>query len=384
MKIAVSRERRAGETRVAASPDMVRRLVGEGVDITIESGAGLASGFTDDAFARSGATISPDTASAFSGADAVFTVGRPVSARDGDIDELSLIPDGCLVIGLINPLIERDQFEGYAARHLTVLAMELVPRISRAQSMDALTSQASLAGYKAVLDACMFYGRAMPMMMTAAGTIAPARVLVLGAGVAGLQAIATARRLGAVVEAFDVRPAVKQEVESLGASFVEVPGAGDAETVEGYAREMDDDYLGRQAEVIRNALKKSDICITTARLPGRRAPRLVTAGMVEGMKPGSVIVDLAVEDGGNCELSRCGETVNADGVTIVGFANVAGRLAPDASTFYARNLFNLVHPFIDPEKGSLELDFDDDVIRGACVMRAGKLVHPLLTETGNT
>ena len=383
MKIAVSRERRAGETRVAASPDMVRRLVGEGVDIAIESGAGLASGFSDDAFTQSGAIISPDTASVFAGADAVFKVSRPVTARDGDIDELALIPDGCLVIGLINPLVERDQFEGYAARHLTVLAMELVPRISRAQSMDALTSQASLAGYKAVLDACMFYGRAMPMMMTAAGTIAPARVLILGAGVAGLQAIATARRLGAVVEAFDVRPAVKQEVESLGASFVEVPGADGAETADGYAREMDDDYLGRQSEVIRNALKKSDICITTARIPGRLAPRLVTAGMVEGMKPGSVIVDLAVEDGGNCELSRCGEVVDADGVTIVGFANVAGRLAPDASTFYARNLFNLVHPFIDREKGGLELDFNDDVIRGVCVMRAGKLVHPLLAETGN-
>ena len=378
MKCAVLRERHPGETRVAASPDMVTRLKRQGVAVAIEAGAGDGAGWSDDTFLQAGAIVSADAADVLAGADIVFKVGRPVTT--GKIDELALIPEGSVIIGLINPLIEREQYAGYAARRLTVLAMELIPRISRAQSMDALTSQASLAGYKAVLDACMFFGRAMPMMMTAAGTIAPARVLVLGAGVAGLQAIATARRLGAVVEAFDVRPAVKEEVESLGATFVEVPGAGDAETREGYAREMDDAYRARQGEVIADALKKADICITTARIPGRPAPRLVTAAMVHAMKPGSVIVDLAVEDGGNCEGSRPGEVVSSDGVTIVGFSNVAGRLAADASTFYARNLYNLVTPFIDTAAGRLELDHDDEVIRGMCVMRDGVLVHPLLCD----
>lgn len=370
MKCAVLRERHPGETRVAASPDMIKRLKNQGVAVAIETGAGEAAGWTDDTFREAGAIVSTDAADVLAGADVVFKVGRPVTTDD--VDELALIPEGCVVVGLINPLVDREQYAGYAARRLTVLAMELIPRISRAQSMDALTSQASLAGYKAVLDACMFFGRAMPMMMTAAGTIAPARVLVLGAGVAGLQAIATSRRLGAVVEAFDVRAAVKEEVESLGATFVEVPGAGDAETEEGYAR---------QGEVIAGALMKADICITTARIPGRPAPRLVTAAMVRDMKPGSVIVDLAVEDGGNCDGSRRDEIVDADGVTIVGFSNVAGRLAADASTFYARNLFNLITPFIDTSAGRLALDHADEVISRMCVMRDGVLVHPQLCET---
>ncbi len=379
MKCAVLRERHPGETRVAASPDMVRRLKNQGVAVAIEAGAGETAGWTDDTFLQAGAIVSADADDVLAGADVVFKVNRPVTTDD--IDEVAHIPEGCVVVGLINPLVDREQYAGYAARRLTVLAMELIPRISRAQAMDALTSQASLAGYKAVLDACMFFGRAMPMMMTAAGTIAPARVLILGAGVAGLQAIATARRLGAVVEAFDVRAAVKEEVESLGASFVEVPGTGDAETKEGYAREMDDAYLDRQAEVIAGALKKADICITTARIPGRPAPRLVTDAMVRNMKPGSVIVDLAVEDGGNCDGSSRDEVVDADGVTIVGFSNVAGRLAADASTFYARNLFNLITPFIDTETGCLALDHADEVISGMCVMRDGVLVHPLLCDT---
>ncbi len=379
MKCAVLRERHPGETRIAASPDMVRRLKNQGVAVAIEAGAGEAAGWTDDTFLQAGAIVSADAADVLAGADIVFKVGPPITTDD--IDEVALIPEGCVVVGLINPLVDREQYAGYAARRLTVLAMELIPRISRAQSMDALTSQASLAGYKAVLDACMFFGRAMPMMMTAAGTIAPARVLILGAGVAGLQAIATARRLGAVVEAFDVRAAVKEEVESLGASFVEVSGAGDAETRDGYAREMDDAYLSRQGEAIASALKKADICITTARIPGRPAPRLVTAPMIRDMKPGSVIVDLAIEDGGNCEGARRDEVVDADGVTIVGFSNVAGRLAPDASTFYARNLFNLITPFINTEAGHLALDHADEVISGMCVMRDGVLVHPLLCDT---
>ncbi len=378
MKCAVLRERHPAETRVAASPDMVTRLKNKGVAVAIEAGAGEAAGWTDDTFRQAGAIVSSDVDDVLSGADVVFKVNRPVTADD--IDEVTHIPEGCVVVGLINPLGDREQYAGYAARRLTVLAMELIPRISRAQAMDALTSQASLAGYKAVLDACMFFGRAMPMMMTAAGTIAPARVLILGAGVAGLQAIATARRLGAVVEVFDVRAAVKEEVESLGASFVEVPGADDAETRAGYAREMDDAYLARQGEAIAGALKKADICITTARIPGRPAPRLVTDAMVRNMKRGSVIVDLAVEDGGNCDGSIRDEVVDVDGVTLVGFSNVAGRLAADASTFYARNLFNLIAPFIDAETGRLALDHEDEVISGMCVMRSGVLVHPLLCD----
>ena len=244
--------------------------------------------------------------------------------------------------------------------------------------MDALSSQANLAGYKAVLDACIYYKRALPLMMTAAGTVAPARVLVLGAGVAGLQAIATARRLGAVVEAFDVRPAVKEQVQSLGAGFIEVEGGDDGEDVGGYAREMDADYRRRQMAAIHEALKKADICIASAQVPGERAPVLVSAAMVADMKPGSVIVDLAIESGGNCELSERDRAVQAGGVTVVAFADVASRLAGDASPLYARNLWNLVGPFIDGESGALALDFDDAVIAGACAMRDGRLVHPAL------
>jgi len=380
MKVAILRERSPGETRVAASPDMVKKLVGMGVDVTVETGAGRASGVTDEAFTSAGATIAPDPVDTLSGADAVFKVRRPVVEGEGETDELALIPDGALLVGLVNPLADRGQFSAYAPKRLTVLAMELVPRISRAQSMDALSSQANLAGYKAVLDACIYYQRAMPLMMTAAGTLAPAKVLVLGAGVAGLQAIATARRLGAVVSAFDVRPAVKEQVESLGASFVEVEGSEDAETSGGYAREMSEDYKRRQAEAIAAAIAKSDICITTAQIPGKPSPKLITAEMVAAMKPGSVIVDLAVEGGGNCELAQYDQVVDADGVTIVGFANVPARMATDASSLYARNLFNLLSPFIDKESGALTLDFEDEVIKGACAMKDGELVHPMLSN----
>ena len=256
-----------------------------------------------------------------------------------------------MLVGLLDPLGAPDQFRAYAARGLTVLAMELVPRIGRAQSIDALSSQANLAGYKAVLDACIHYRRAMPLMMTAAGTLAPAKVLVVGAGVAGLQAIATARRLGAVVSALDVRPAVKEQVESLGASFVEVEGGEDSETAGGYAREMDEAYRRRQAEALAAALARSDICIATAQTPGKPAPMLITEEMALAMKPGSVIVDLAVEGGGNCALTERDKVVEKGGVTVVGFANVAGRLAADASALYARNLLNLIEPFIDRERG---------------------------------
>lgn len=379
MHVAILKERRPGETRVAASPDMVKKLVALGAAVAVESGAGTAAGVPDAAFAEAGARIGADAADALAAADLVLKVRRPLTAGEGEVDELSMIPDGATLIGLLNPLVQTGQWEGYAAKGLTVLAMELVPRISRAQSMDALSSQANLAGYKAVLDACIYYKRAMPLMMTAAGTLAPAKVLILGAGVAGLQAIATARRLGAVVSAFDVRPAVKEQVESLGASFVEVEGAADAETSGGYAREMSEDYKQRQAAAIHEALKKSDICITTAQIPGKASPRLISAPMVMDMKPGSVIVDLAAEGGGNCELTQPDKVVSVEGRTIVGFTNMAARIATDASALYARNLLNLVQPFIDKESGALGLDFADEVIAGCCAMREGRLVHPTLT-----
>jgi len=382
MNVAILKERRPGETRVAASPDMVKKLAALGVSVAVETGAGIASGVPDEAFAEAGARIAGDAADTLAAADMVLKVRRPLLASEGDVDELHLIPDGAVLVGLINPLVQRAQFDAYASKGLTVLAMELVPRISRAQSMDALSSQANLAGYKAVLDACIYYKRVMPLMMTAAGTLAPAKVLVLGAGVAGLQAIATARRLGAVVSAFDVRPAVKEQVQSLGASFVEVEGAADAETSGGYAREMDEDYKRRQAEAIGEAIRKSDICITTAQIPGRPAPRLVTAAMVAAMKPGSVVVDLAADSGGNCELTQADKVVSVDGRTIVGFANMAARIATDASQLYARNLLNLVLPFIEKDSGALVLDFDDEVIAGCCAMRDGQLVHPMLTGQG--
>ncbi|MDA0221669.1 MAG: Re/Si-specific NAD(P)(+) transhydrogenase subunit alpha [Proteobacteria bacterium] len=380
MHLAILKERRPGETRVAASPDMVKKLAAMGASVAIETGAGTAAGVPDTAFAEAGARIASDVADALDAADLVLKVRRPMAAGEGEVDELSMIPDGAVLVGLLNPLVQTGQWEGYAAKGLTVLAMELVPRISRAQSMDALSSQANLAGYKAVLDACIYYKRAMPLMMTAAGTLAPARVLILGAGVAGLQAIATARRLGAVVSAFDVRPAVKEQVESLGAAFVEVEGAtADAETKGGYAKEMDEDYKRRQSAAIHEALKKADICITTAQIPGKPSPRLITAQMVMDMKPGSVIVDLAAEGGGNCELTQPDKVVSVEGRTIVGFSNMAARIATDASQLYARNLLNLVAPFIDKENGALTLDFDDDVIAGCCAMREGRLVHPTLT-----
>ncbi len=379
MKVAIVRERRAGETRVAASPDVVKKLAGLGFEVAIEAGAGEGAGVPDQAFADAGAQIAADAAQTLNGANVVLKVQRPMTPADGGVDELSMIPSSAILIGLLNPLVETGQFAGYGERHLTVFAMELVPRISRAQSMDALSSQANLAGYKAVLDAGIYYKRVMPMMMTAAGTVAPAKVLILGAGVAGLQAIATARRLGGVVSAFDVRPAVKEQVESLGASFVEVEGAGDAETSGGYAKEMGEDYKRRQAEAIHEALKKNDICITTAQIPGKPSPKLITAQMVADMRPGSVIVDLAVEGGGNCELTEYDQVVQADGVTIVGFANVAARLAADASALYARNLLNFLSPMVDTEQGAIAIDWEDEVIAGACAMRDGELVHPSLT-----
>jgi NAD(P) transhydrogenase subunit alpha len=381
MKVAIPKEIREHETRVAASPAMVKKLTDIGVVVAIESGAGGGAKTTDEAFAEAGATIADSAEAAFSDADVVLKVVRPMTGEEGT-DEMALLQQGSVLIGLLAPLDHRDQVADYAARNVTAFAMELIPRISRAQSMDVLSSQSNLAGYKAVIDAAAVFGKLFPMMMTAAGTIAPAKVMVLGAGVAGLQAVATARRLGAVVSAFDVRPAVKEEVESLGAKFIEVEDAGaeSAETAAGYAREMSEDYLRRQRAVIHDTLKRHDIAICTALIPGRPAPTLIPAAMVEDMKPGSVIVDLASEAGGNCELSEHGKVVVRHGVTILGHANVPGRVAVDASALYARNLLNFLTPMIDPESLALKIDWDDEVIAGACITRDGEVVHPMLTD----
>jgi H+-translocating NAD(P) transhydrogenase subunit alpha len=379
MRIAIPKERRAHESRVAASPDTVKRLVGLGLEIVVESGAGAAAAYPDAAYAASGATIAPDAASAIGGADIVLKVQRPILG-DGGINELAAFKRGAVLVGMLQPLQHADEVAAYAQAGLTAFAMELIPRITRAQSMDVLSSQANLAGYRAVLDAATEFGRAFPMMMTAAGTIAPARVLVMGAGVAGLQAIATARRLGGVVSATDVRAAAKEQVESLGASFltVDLEAMKAAETAGGYAKEMGEDFQRRQREHVHEAVKKIDIVICTALIPGRKAPVLITKEMVADMRPGSVIVDLAVEQGGNCEGSEPGQVVTtSNGVKIVGHANVPSRIAVDASALYARNIFNFLGLIIDKDK-TLKIDAADEIIKGTLLTKDGAVVHPAL------
>ena len=376
MKIAIPKERRAGETRVAATPDTVKKYVGLGLDVVVETGAGAGSDIPDADYQAAGAALAAGFDAAVADADVLLTV------RGLDGDQLQGLKSGAVLAGILNPHGERERLDAYAQAGVTGFAMEFMPRITRAQSMDVLSSQSNLAGYKAVLDACAEFGRAMPMMMTAAGTIAPARVFVMGAGVAGLQAIATARRLGAIVSATDVRPIAKEQVESLGATFVMVESeeTAGAETSGGYAREMSEDYKRRQAELVAETLKKQDIVITTALIPGRPAPTLVTDEMVASMKPGSVIVDLAVEQGGNVVGSRPGEVVQAHGVTVVGHVNVPGRLAADASALYAKNLLNFLTPLIDGEAHALTIDWQDEIVAGTLVTKDGAIVHPALTD----
>ncbi|MDE0052216.1 MAG: Re/Si-specific NAD(P)(+) transhydrogenase subunit alpha [Rhodospirillales bacterium] len=378
MRIGVPKEIVPGETRIAASPDSIKKFTALGVEVLVECGAGMGAQMSDEALTEAGAQIAPDAKTIYGEADLVTKVRAPLT--DGNaLDELALVRPEAVLVGLLAPLQQREMVARYAERGVTSFAMELIPRISRAQSMDALSSQSNIAGYKAVIDAAEHFGRILPMMMTAAGTVAPARVVVLGAGVAGLQAIATAKRLGALVSAFDVRPAVKEQVESLGAKFVSVDAdAADAETAGGYAREMDDTYKERQAALIHETLAKQDICITTAQIPGRPAPELITEAMVRDMKPGSVIVDLAVETGGNCALSAHDQVVVRHGVTIIGHANYPARVPVDTSTLYARNLFNFIEPMIDRESRSLAIDWEDEVIRGALLTRGGEVVNPAL------
>jgi NAD(P) transhydrogenase subunit alpha len=385
MKLAVPKERRPHEKRVAASPDTVKKLVGLGVEVCIETGAGGGARISDADFEAAGATIAADEAACLKDADLVFKVQRPISAGEDGPDELAMMKSGAALAAILQPFSNREQADAFAKANITAFAMDWMPRITRAQSMDVLSSQANLAGYKSVLDACEYFSRAMPMMMTAAGTIAPARVFVLGVGVAGLQAIATAKRLGAIVSATDVRPATKEQVESLGAEFVMVESeeTREAETTGGYAKEMSEDFKRRQAELVSAHIKKQDVVITTALIPGRPAPTLIDDTQVASMKVGSVIVDLAVEAGGNCTQSKLGEVVEVGGVTIIGHHNWPSRLAVDASALYAKNLLNFIQPHIDGESHDLKIDWEDETITGTALTRDGAVVHPSLTGEGN-
>ena len=379
MKVAVVKERRAFEHRVAASPDTVKRMIGMGLEVVVESGAGEGAWFRDAAFAEAGASLAADEATALGDADIVLKVQRPLVAGEGGIDELALLKRGAALIGLLQPAQNPADAEAYAGAGIAAFAMELVPRITRAQAMDVLSSQANLAGYKAVVDAAAEFGRAFPMMMTAAGTIKAARILVMGAGVAGLQAIATGRRLGGIVSATDVRAAAKEQVESLGATFITVDEAAarSAETAAGYAREMGEDYQRRQRERITEALKRTDIVICTALIPGRRAPILLTSAMVAELAAGSVIVDLAVEAGGNVEGSRPEETVlTPNGVKIIGPANMPSRIAADASQLYARNLLSFLTLMVKDKE--LKIDTADEIIKATLLTENGAVVNPML------
>ena len=366
MKVGTPKETAPDERRVALVPDTATRLAAAALEVSVESGAGSAAYITDDAYQQAGAKIVKGASALLEEADAVLKVQAPSAA------EVELIKKGAVLISFLQPATQGDIVRALAKHGVTAFSLELVPRISRAQSMDALSSQASAAGYKAVLMAAGRLGKFFPMLMTAAGTIPPARVLVMGAGVAGLQAIATARRLGAVVSAYDVRPAVKEEVQSLGATFIELA----LETQEGeggYAREQSEEFLRKQRELIGEHVAKSDVVITTAAVPGRRAPLLVTGEMVKGMRPGSVIVDLAAETGGNVELTEAGKDVEVGGVTIIGTRNVPSTMPLHASQLYARNVANLLLHLV--KDGAIVLDFEDEITKGSCVTHAGEIVN---------
>jgi NAD(P) transhydrogenase subunit alpha len=370
--LAVTRERRASETRVAAVPETVKKLVALGFSVVVERGSGSAASFPDADYEAAGATLVATAEAALKDAAVVLKVRGPAD------EEIKALKSGAIVVGLFNPHQDKALLAALASAGASAFAMEFVPRITRAQVMDALSSQANLAGYRAVIEGAEEYGRVMPMMMTAAGTVAPAKVFVMGAGVAGLQAIATARRLGAVVTANDVRPAAKEQVESLGAKFIAVEDEEfkAAETAAGYAKEMSADYQAKAAALVSDHIKKQDIVITTALIPGRPAPRLVTAAQVASMRPGSVLVDIAVEQGGNVEGAVSGQIVNANGVKIVGYPNLPGRIPADASALYARNLVAFVTLLM--KDGVLAPDFEDEILKAALITQDGQIAHPQL------
>ena len=370
--VGVPRETAPGERRVAMTPDTVKRLTASGVVVKVETGAGLASGHSDDAYETAGATIVANAAEAFN-PQVVIKVQKP------DADEAALLRPGTTIIALLQPMTNIDLVRDLASRDITAFSMDAIPRTTRAQSMDVLSSQATVAGYKAVLMAADNLPKFFPMLTTAAGSIVPAKVLVVGAGVAGLQAIATARRLGAVVEAYDTRPVVKEQVESLGAKFVDIPvDTSDAQTAGGYAKEVSAETLRKQQEVLADHAARSDVVITTAAVPGRPAPRLISKETVERMRPGSVIVDLAAETGGNVELTRAGETVEHNGVKIMGQVNLPSTMPVHASQMYAKNIQNLLDLLI--KNGKLDPDFEDEIVKGTVITRGGDVVHEMTKQ----
>lgn len=374
MKISIAKETLPSEKRVAASPETVKKLIGLGAEVVVEAGAGLTAAITDEMFSAAGAKIV--SGNEVYDADVVLRVRHPASS------EVYRMKKGTVLIGMLAPYQEQETVKALAEAGVSAFTMEFVPRITRAQTMDVLSSQANLAGYRAVLEAANEFGRGFPLMMTAAGTVPPAKVFIMGAGVAGLQAIATARRLGAQVSATDVRPAAREQVESLGATFVMVESeeTKQAETKGGYAKEMSEEYKKKQAELIADTIKKQDVVITTALIPGRKAPVLVTDDMVKSMKPGSVVVDLAVEQGGNCTLSKSGQVVDVGGVKIVGHLNLPSRIAVDASALYARNLFNFISPMIDKATKGLKINWEDEIIKATLITKDGAVVHPSLKQ----
>jgi len=370
-RVAVLRERRPGEHRVAATPETARKLIALGLGVALEGGAGEAASYPDADYRAAGADVVGDPTAALAGADILLAVRAPEPSA------IKALKPGAVVVGLLNPYDDEGLRAALANAKLTAFAMEFVPRITRAQAMDALSSQANLAGYRAVIEAAEAYGRALPMMMTAAGTVAPAKVFIMGAGVAGLQAIATARRLGAVVTATDVRPAAKEQVESLGAKFVAVEDEEfkAAETAAGYAKEMSAEYQLKQAALVSEHIKKQDIVITTALIPGRPAPRLVSAEQLASMRPGAVVVDLAVERGGNVEGVKSDAIAELGGVKVIGYENLPSRIAADASNLYARNLLAFVGLLVNAD-GALSPDLEDEILKGAMITHAGQIAHP--------
>ncbi|MDG1274139.1 MAG: Re/Si-specific NAD(P)(+) transhydrogenase subunit alpha [Alphaproteobacteria bacterium] len=380
MQVGVIKERRAGELRVAITPETVQKFVGMGLSVVIETKAGLTAAITDKSYQEAGANIVKTPDEALKNADIVLKVRKPLSSKGSGTnteDEVKIMKAGAVLICLMEPYSSQELIEILADRNIITFSTELIPRITRAQTMDTLSSQSNLAGYKAVLEAAHVFGRAFPMMMTAAGTVPPAKCLVMGAGVAGLQAIATARRLGAVVSASDVRPAAKENVESLGASFVAVEDEEfqQAETAGGYAKEMSDEYKQKQAELIASTVAKQDIVICTALIPGRPAPVLVSAEMVKTMRPGSVLVDLAAEQGGNCPLSVPDKTIIKDGVSIIGQTNLASAVAIDASILFAKNLLSFVSLMINQEDNQLVIDIADEIIKESLLTKNGEVIQ---------
>jgi NAD(P) transhydrogenase subunit alpha len=373
LKVFVAKEHRPGETRVAATPDTVKKLVKEQIEVIVETGAGVLASFRDSDYEAAGGKLTTDVKGAWPSADIVLKVTEASENAALGKHEADALKQGAILIGLMSPHRNVDMVKRLLANKVSTFAMELVPRITRAQSMDVLSSQANIAGYKAVLLAAVNLPKYFPLFMTAAGTIQPARVVIMGAGVAGLQAIATARRLGAVVEVSDIRPAVKEQVQSLGAKFIELPNLESGEGQGGYAKEMSAEFIAKQQEILSARIAAADVVITTALIPGRPAPRLVTAAMVERMKPGSVIVDLAVEQGGNCELSEAGKTVIKHNVKIMGEANLPASMPYDASVLFARNVLSLLNLFA--KGGELKLDLNDEVIKGTLLTHDGAVFH---------